>query len=298
MKRNCYDIGALQAFLDGESKPAEAAAIADHLIECDACALALSTAEEENSFVFTVLDREIDVLVPTHRLWTKINDSIESERSSVPVHKKIFTAIGAFFASPSLSAAAGCVLIAGLLGGFWLMRTDVADDGRAVLTSPPAAAMADTPYEPRSEPTSAAAMPREVAAVPVSRTVMPARRPAASGAVVQRASFVTPAAEPTSSRRTEALREFTAGEEAYIKTIAGLKQNVDAQKDVVLTPTARVAYERDMAVVNDAISKMKMVVKKDPENQAAKQLLFSSYQNKIDLLNSVAAREELMASLR
>jgi hypothetical protein len=53
-----------------------------------------------------------------------------------------------------------------------------------------------------------------------------------------------------------------------------------------------------MAVVNDAIRKMKDVVKKNPKNQSAKQVLYSSYQNKIDLLNSVAEREELMASFR
>ena len=65
-----------------------------------------------------------------------------------------------------------------------------------------------------------------------------------------------------------------------------------------MNPSSRIAYERDMAVVNDAITKMKEVVKKNPKNQSAKQVLYSSYQNKIDLLNSVVEREELMVSLR
>ncbi|PYT00558.1 MAG: hypothetical protein DMF63_08310 [Acidobacteria bacterium] len=91
---------------------------------------------------------------------------------------------------------------------------------------------------------------------------------------------------------------YLPGEESYVRTISDLKQNVDAQKDSVMTPSSRVSYERDMAVVNDSIKRMRDAVKKNPRNQAARQVLYSSYQNKIDLLNSVSQREELMASLR
>jgi hypothetical protein len=91
---------------------------------------------------------------------------------------------------------------------------------------------------------------------------------------------------------------YLPGEESYVKTISDLKQNVDSQKDSVMTPSSRVSYERDMAMVNDSIKRMREVVKKNPRNQAARQVLYSSYQDKIDLLNSVSQREELMASLR
>ena len=53
-----------------------------------------------------------------------------------------------------------------------------------------------------------------------------------------------------------------------------------------------------MAVVDDAIAKMRVQINKDPKNDTAKQVLYSSYQNKIDLLNSVSQKEELVASLR
>ena len=65
-----------------------------------------------------------------------------------------------------------------------------------------------------------------------------------------------------------------------------------------MRPSERVAYERDMAVVNDAIAKMKKEVRRNPKNESAKQVLYNSYQNKIDLLNSVSQREELVASLK
>ncbi|MBK9529349.1 MAG: hypothetical protein IPO41_13800 [Acidobacteria bacterium] len=53
-----------------------------------------------------------------------------------------------------------------------------------------------------------------------------------------------------------------------------------------------------MAMVDDSIAKMRKEVKRNPKNETARQVLYSSYQNKIDLLNSVAQKEELMASIR
>jgi hypothetical protein len=43
---------------------------------------------------------------------------------------------------------------------------------------------------------------------------------------------------------------------------------------------------------------MRKQVKQNPKNESAKQILFASYQNKIDLLNSVNERGVLMASMR
>ena len=88
------------------------------------------------------------------------------------------------------------------------------------------------------------------------------------------------------------------GEESYVKTISSLNRTVEEKKDNVLRPSQRIAYERDMAVVDDAIAKMRDEVKKNPKNESARKVLYSSYQNKIDLLNSVSQKEELMASLR
>lgn len=88
------------------------------------------------------------------------------------------------------------------------------------------------------------------------------------------------------------------GEESYVRTIASLAKTVDSQKDTVLRPGERIAYERDMALVDDAIKKMRQEVKRNPKNDSAKQVLYSSYQNKIDLLNSVSQKEELVASLK
>ena len=88
------------------------------------------------------------------------------------------------------------------------------------------------------------------------------------------------------------------GENTYLQTISTLSKTVDENKDFTLTPTERVSFERDLAVVNDSIKKMKEEVRKNPTNKAAREVLQSSYQNKIDLLNSVAEKSELMASMQ
>jgi hypothetical protein len=91
---------------------------------------------------------------------------------------------------------------------------------------------------------------------------------------------------------------YLPGEESYVKTIANLSQTVSGQKDAVMRPSERIAFERDMAVVDDSIKRMRSEVRKNPANESAKQVLYTSYQNKIDLLNSVSQKEELIASIR
>ena len=77
-----------------------------------------------------------------------------------------------------------------------------------------------------------------------------------------------------------------------------MSKNVEPKKDEVLRPSARVGYERDMAFVEQAIKTMQSKARKNPKDEGAKQVLFASYQNKIDLLNSVAEKGELMATLK
>jgi hypothetical protein len=103
---------------------------------------------------------------------------------------------------------------------------------------------------------------------------------------------------PTVDGPRNAAGGYLPGEESYVKTIASLSQSVADQKDTAMRPSERIAYERDMAVVNDSIKRMREEVRKNPKNDSAKQVLYSSYQNKVDLLNSVAQREELVATLK
>jgi hypothetical protein len=290
--KNCLDTGTIQAFLDGELAPAEAASVSAHIAQCDACAAQLATAEEESVFVFSVLGREMDTLVPTQRLWTKINDSIVVEKQSAPFWKKAWAYIIVSLANPSIAVAAGVVIVLGVSAVMWIESGKISNQDD--LGNPPRTTIAKGDAPPpivingsdtgNGEKTAGKAEGND-----------PARVVNASFHRENRSEIVTPKARKALNVVPAA---YIPGEESYVKTIASLSQTVDNQKDTAMHPSERVAYERDMAVVNDAIKKMKDEVRRNPKNESAKQVLYTSYQNKIDLLNSVSQREELVASLK
>lgn len=293
MSGDCLDIGTIQAFLDGEVPPERSIVLADHIAGCDACSLMLADAEEENSFVFAALDRELDTLVPTQRLWGKINDELELDAVRKPFWQRLCSAISAQIMSPSLTAAGGILLFVVIAGGVWMFRPMTTAD--IVVNNPPVSAPAPSP----NTTTAPAAGNQTVAVGNVPDTVEPAT---SSGRPVLMNASHRETAVPKLRPRVEdpivTTAQYFEGEEGYVRTINTLNVSVDAQKDRVLPPALRVAFERDLAVVDDTIKRTREYVRKNPRDQAAKQVLYSSYQDKIDLLNSVGQRDELMASLR
>lgn len=297
MNDKCFEIGTIQAFLDGETSPDLSFRITGHVAACDKCTLALANAEEENAVVFSVLDRELNSMVPTQRLWSSINDAIAYEKSHASFWDKVRVSLSALFANPSLAVAASVLLVFGIFAAVWSLKP--VGINNTVISEVTNA----EPQPIRTETVDVTSGADVVPPSPVGPyTVDVSHLPADKVAKLARTANFKQAADQVRAQpavlKTNAADEYLPGEESYVRTIAGLKQNVDGQKDRIMNPSSRIAYERDMAVVNDAIKKMKEVVKKNPKNQSAKQVLYSSYQNKIDLLNSVVEREELMASLR
>ena len=294
MKGKCFEMGTIQAFLDGETTPDVSLRLTDHVSSCDACARVLATAEEENSIVFSTLERELNTLVPTQRLWTRINETIAVEKSQASVWQRIFVYITASLANPSIAAAAGILLV---LGMFATMITFKDGEVTDVAVGPMNAPVAES-----GPPSATVTVATTDSSTVIPGTASPKLTVDISNHSPKELRTLAVKANARGGQREitpqYAIDSYLPGEESYVKTIADLKQNVDEQKDTVLTPSTRVSYERDMAVVNDSITRMREVVKKNPRNQAARQVLYSSYQDKIDLLNSVAQREELIASLR
>ena len=301
MNGKCFEIGTIQAFLDGETSPEATLRISDHLADCDACALLLADAEEETAAVFSVLDRELNTLVPTQRLWSRINDSIADEKSRVSIWQKAFAFLTANLTNPSFAAAGGILIILGMFAFLWVPQADVTNSEIADLPNSGIRvehvdATSSEPVPP-SQPAAEISVETPKQAIKVKESRL---SPRDLKQLVQKANFERAADTPRAQQavvRTTA-DEYMPGEESYVKTIANLKQNIDGQKDTLLTPSTRVSYERDMAVVDDSIKRMRDAVRKNPNSQAARQVLYSSYQDKIDLLNSVAQREELLASIR
>ncbi|MBC7900738.1 MAG: hypothetical protein H7070_11875 [Saprospiraceae bacterium] len=298
MNGKCIDIGTMQAFLDGETAQALSQQIITHVAMCQNCAVMLADAEEQSSVVFSALDREFNSLVPTQRLWSKINESIAVEKSRTPFWEKLRVSLGVFIANRSIAVAASVLIVFSVFAAIWTMSDTPTGLENSIASGGPVL----TSVQQRQDETVTIATTESDSVLPSAENsfqVEAASRTARVRTIATNADFNENRARPRVTnlvyREPSADAEYLPGEESYVKTIAGLKQNVDGEKDSVLPPSSRVAYERDMAVVENAITRMKAVVKKNPKNQSAKQVLYSSYQDKIDLLNSVAQREELMS---
>jgi hypothetical protein len=63
---------------------------------------------------------------------------------------------------------------------------------------------------------------------------------------------------------------------------------VEANKDYVLKPTVRADYERNLAVVDQAIASTRQQAKRNPNDRDAMEFMYTAYQNKIELLSAVA----------
>ena len=64
MRDKCFEIGTIQAFLDGELASDVSENIARHLSLCDDCALLLAEAEEETAFAYFGFGRRTEYARP------------------------------------------------------------------------------------------------------------------------------------------------------------------------------------------------------------------------------------------
>lgn len=287
MKQDCLDIGLIQAFLDGELDAPERNRVSGHIAACDTCAFMLAEAEDEAAIVFPVLDREFNSLVPTQRLWTRINSAIEIEKREAPFWQKAWALISASLANPSFVAAAGLLIVFGIFASVWVNRSSTSPDGTVATSTAPAKSTISSPGS------SSSYSPPSMVRVEQPQVATAAR--------AERVAYSTTDRRTVVPMRMAGLGNgngYMPGEESYVKTIAALSETIDQKKEGTLRPAQRVAFERDLAVVNDAIARTKKEVKRNPRNDTARQMLYASYQNKIDLLNSVAQREELVASIK
>jgi hypothetical protein len=309
MTEKCFDEGTIQAFLDGELAHEISQKVTRHIAVCDVCAFMLADAEEETAFAFSALEREFDTLVPTNRLWTKINDSIVEEKKQTSVWQRILSVVSVSLMSPSMAVAAGILIFVGVFAV--VLRdnnvpdtNDVAEvETQTVLKNslPDDFPVSNGGISETTQPSSVNVLDsiekQDKKVYQAVKRETP-RRIDTKTSVVETNYVETKRTGNSAATPAVIYSEYLPGEETYVKTIANLSETVETQKDTILRPSARISFERDLAVVDDAINKMKREVRKNPKNNSAKQVLYSSYQNKIDLLNSVAEKTELMASLK
>lgn len=319
MKEKCYDEGTMQAFLDGELSSETLEKVAYHTAHCEKCNLLLEKIEDQSALVFAALDNELNTLVPTERIRTNLYRAIGEIEEVEKPEGGSFSRLTWLFANPIAPAFASFFLIAGVVV-FYLSSSEnseiAVNKSSTVIVQTPQ----NTPRTGNLPQTKQSETSTEISQTPpikLKNEFIAMRSQNSGGAVIRKTVLRKSVENLKSNSEKKSLpsvgieeknnvpsvaetsaKSTVEGEEIYLKTIASLNKTVEKNKDEVLRPSARFAFEKDLAIVDDAIVKMKTEVRNNPKNEAAKEMLRTSYQSKIDLLNSVAERQNLTAALR
>ncbi|HEX8129345.1 MAG TPA: zf-HC2 domain-containing protein [Pyrinomonadaceae bacterium] len=326
--KTCLDEGTLQAYLDGELSPDVSNGVAAHLAACAPCTEAARAATEELAFFSSAFAPALSAGVPTEKLRARLNEAIgeitAAERQFAPATTPVASPLRAFFASltaslktftPRQATAFASFLVAALALAvvfFALMQTPDSPNtpkeiAKVNQTSAPSVAQTENGATPKD----ATAVQTQVAEV---NTPAPARGGERAGFVKAGLNVRPPTARTRSERggepeapntiaaaNTTAANAATAAkgepvladEKTYLSSIASLTSAIEAEGAANMSPTLRAEYERNLAVVNQAIVSSRVAARRNPQDTDAKEFLRAAYQNKVELLSAVADQTQL-----
>lgn len=298
--RRCLDEGLLQAYLDGELSHELSREAAAHVAACAACAAALAEAEGESAFFATAFAPDDSVRVPSEVLRSRINAAVaqleagtEADRASTPGRGFggfLASLSGLFNFTPQRAAAFASLLavVALALIYFAVVRQPgkPANDRTEIAKNVDNTAPAATP-EPSKSPAEVKDGGAEKAPTPkvVGIINASAKRP---GGVHLRHTTTEP--QPKA-----AAPELLPGEKEYRTAIASLEKTIKMGGDATLRPTVRMKYERDLALLDSAITETRRVAADNPKDKDAVGFLMSAYQSKVELLTQVADQAQVAA---
>jgi hypothetical protein len=328
---NCLDEGLLQALIDGELS-AEARREAEaHLALCPSCATAAEEAAREFALFSQALAFDEPLNVPTERLRANITsalaemqaaqatDRVAARDSSGGRSRSFWSSLAAslaprqvaVFASLALAAVVLAVTFFALRPGSQPGKEESQEIVKGSGPSPrpstdasvakPAASPADVEAGPQGGPDGgdiAKNMPGPIK--PDTAKNQP------KGGPPQKIRPQTPQTGDRSAGQLAAAPQrpktprpdLLPVEREYVREIAALKTSIERQKLQTLSPTLRAEYERNVAVVDEAIASTRAAVRSNPADKDAQEFLRTAYQDKIDLLAAVAGKSQLAADAR
>ncbi|MDT7807673.1 MAG: hypothetical protein QOJ70_1486 [Acidobacteriota bacterium] len=302
MIKRCPDEGILQAYIDGELSREQTAATAAHLAACEACATALASAESQIAFFSTAFAPDDSLSVPTEVLRARINASVaqletSSETNHARRHGRSFDSLfaslrGLFTFTPQSAAAFASVLALIAIGIIYFSAqrsqqvTNKPENAREIARVNPA-----PEHSPEVKTT-----PKTVAPIPTST---PEQGRTGTTAVKINYTVRHAANSNGGARRTNApaalKEEALPGERDYQTAIASLEKTIKMGGDASLRPSLRVEYERNIALLDTAISQTRSVAARNPKDKDAVSFLIAAYQSKVELLTKVADQAQVAA---
>lgn len=284
--RECLDEEILQSYLDGELSLASVESVTSHLAVCSNCSAFAREVEKENSVVAAALAAEFEGSVPSELLRQRLDSAIAG-RGMVNA--------GAFNRSAARKSGGWLQSLSGLFA-FTPQRAFGYAGLIVVLTF--AAIMAviqrkgPGPITPSQEIAvvgpAAIDKPKATPAPPESSAILPAGPKTIAAAVhsPRRPRKNTPPLSNQSSTAAHHVK-LLPGERSYLQTIAELDSTIKSEKGQ-MKPAIQAEYQRNLAFVDRALAAARTAAKDNPNDPDAAGFMFSAYQSKVDLLNTVA----------
>jgi Putative zinc-finger len=329
---NCLEEGRLQALIDGELSADARREAEAHLASCHACAAAREEAAQECALFSQAFAVEGSLNVPTERLRASVasavaemravqaTDRVAVRESSGGRARSFWSSLAASFAPRQIAVFAGLALAAVVLAATFLALRPGSQPGKeesqeiAKGTGAPTPVGGDVVATPETAGTagqinSQDATGRDELAKITPKTIRPelvkiSPRGGSPQIVksmprplrpVDRTSGETAAARPGPKTPRPDLLPV---EREYVREIAALKTSIERQQLQTLSPTLRAEYERNVAVVDEAIASTRQAVKSNPADKDAQEFLRAAYRDKLDLLSAVAGKSQLASADR
>lgn len=301
MREFCLTEEILQQFVDGELSLEQSEGAAKHLAACQACAGLLSEVEQENALLTQAFAPEMSLSVPTARLRERLDAAIAELEPQKPraimSESTGLSRLSGWFASlfgslsltpqRAMGFASVAVVIAFAAIFVVIQMRHVKEEPKVVAKNDVTPRVVESPVKEvegvrpgtADDGNDVQDGSRATKDVKVNYIRPPKVRPRQPANTASKPVEETPKATGT---------QLLPGEKSYLEAIASLTTAIEANKDDVLRPTVRADYERNLAVVDQAIATTRQQAKRNPNDPNAVEFMYTAYQNKIDLLNAVA----------
>jgi hypothetical protein len=313
----CFDEGTLQAYLDGELGAARASEVAAHVSACETCAAFAHEATDHFALLSSALSVGETLSVPTERLRARLDASIaelQPTRAASPNTSKSFVERLRAFASalatqlafaPRGGTAFASLLVAALLIAtiFYVLRPQTrapqggqSGAGEVAEVKPPMneGVAGNKGAGGGEENKQAASADERGVKSSAPRRVL---RENAGSIGFTAATYTRGGRERGGVSRVADDNASDAAllpvEKSYASAIASLKSSIEQQKAQSMTPTLRAEYERNLAVVDRAIGASRAAARRDPADKDAQEFLRAAYQDKLELLRTVADQTQI-----
>jgi hypothetical protein len=242
--------------------------------------------EQENSILAAALAPEFETAVPSERLRLRIDAAIGSARieaaaGTAPAGnvRGLLSSLSDLFTFrpqralgyASLLLIVGFGLIMGMMR--WQTMPSPSTDS-LIATATPAPSPESSPAPQVNKEPPPAAEPEGTRNTAPRETRRRGSAIAASGP----------------SRQNDATLnhvKLLPGERSYLQTIAQLDSSIKSEKGR-MKPDVQAEYERNLAFVDRTLAVARTAAKSNPNDPDATEFMFSAYQSKLDLLNTVA----------